>query len=188
LAATILKLGTLGLLKIIPSLPLPFLLLGLVGRLVCPIITFLQRDAKRLIAYSRVAHIGRFLVSLCLLSTTCVEGRRLLQIAHGLVSSALFLVVGSLSHLAGSRTLYNLSIKNQTLLFSLCGLNSGAPLSLPFLAEILFYTHLRVLGVGALLSLLGLALGVTYYSTYLVVRLCNNNQGPTLGDPSLASS
>ena len=55
--------------------------------------TIRQIDLKRIIAYSSVAHMGVVVLAIFTFTVTGVEGSIFLQLAHGVVSSALFITV-----------------------------------------------------------------------------------------------
>jgi len=102
LAGILLKLGTYGFLRfglyLFPQAardmaPL-FLTLGVVGILYGALVATMQRDLKRLVAYSSVAHLGFIVVGTFGLSTQGLQGGILQMVNHGLSTGALFLLVG----------------------------------------------------------------------------------------------
>jgi NADH-quinone oxidoreductase subunit M len=102
LAAVLLKLGTYGFLRFglylfpqaaVDLAPL-FLTLGVIGILYGAIVAAMQRDLKRLVAYSSVAHLGFIVVGTFALSTQGLQGGVLQMVNHGLSTGALFLLVG----------------------------------------------------------------------------------------------
>ena len=104
LAAILLKLGTFGLLRYaLPILPdatmdwAPWLLaVGVVGILYGAVVALMQRDIKRLIAYSSVSHMGFVVLGTFALNTTATSASVVQMINHGLSTGALFLLVGFL--------------------------------------------------------------------------------------------
>jgi NADH-quinone oxidoreductase subunit M len=104
LAGVLLKMGTYGLVRIVvPTVPQGFTriapLLGVLavagivwGSFAC----LAERDAKRLIAFSSVAHMGFVLLGIASLTPTGLQGALYANVAHGLVTGLLFLVIGSL--------------------------------------------------------------------------------------------
>jgi len=102
LAGVLLKLGTYGFLRfglfLFPKTAhdlAPLLLtLGVVGITYGAIVAAVQRDLKRLIAYSSVAHLGFIILGTFALTTQGVQGGLLQMINHGLSTGALFLLVG----------------------------------------------------------------------------------------------
>lgn len=68
-----------------------------------------QRDFKRLVAYSSVSHMGFVLLGLGALTVEGVSGSLFHMLSHGLISGALFLIVGVLYDRTGNRTIENFS-------------------------------------------------------------------------------
>ncbi|HEX6597264.1 MAG TPA: NADH-quinone oxidoreductase subunit M [Acidimicrobiales bacterium] len=102
LAAILLKLGTYGFLRFglylfpqaaVDLAPL-FLTLGVIGILYGAIVATMQKDLKRLVAYSSVAHLGFIVLGTFGLSTQGLQGGVLQMVNHGLSTGALFLLVG----------------------------------------------------------------------------------------------
>lgn len=102
LAGVLLKLGTYGLLRFglylfpeaaVWSRPL-FLTLGVIGILYGAIVATMQRDLKRLVAYSSVAHLGFIVLGTFAITSQAIGGSVLQMINHGVSTGALFLLVG----------------------------------------------------------------------------------------------
>ena len=102
LAGVMLKLGTYGLVRfglyLFPEAsryfaPLLFTL-GVIGILYGAVVATMQRDLKRLVAYSSVAHLGFIVLGIFSLNTEGIEGGLLQMVNHGLSTGALFLLVG----------------------------------------------------------------------------------------------
>jgi NADH-quinone oxidoreductase subunit M len=104
LAGVLLKMGTYGLLRFtIPFFPnaaeawAPFLaVLSVIGIIYGALVAFAQPDAKKLVAYSSVSHLGFVVLGLFALTTEAVQGALIQMINHGLSTGALFLLVGML--------------------------------------------------------------------------------------------
>lgn len=97
LAAILLKLGSYGIwwiLLFIHSLNKInfFLSIRIMGRLIISIICLRLRDLKIIIAYSSVAHIGLILCALLINNFLGYRGGLILMLAHGIRSSAIFLI------------------------------------------------------------------------------------------------
>lgn len=73
--------------------PLVFLL-SIIAIIYTSFTTLQQTDLKRIIAYSSVNHMGFVTLGLFTLNQQGIEGSILLMISHGIVSGALFLLVG----------------------------------------------------------------------------------------------
>ena len=102
LAGIMLKLGTYGFLRfglyLFPraafSLAPLFLTLGVIGIVYGAVVATMQRDLKRLVAYSSVAHLGFIVLGIFGLSQQGLEGGVLQMVNHGLSTGALFFLVG----------------------------------------------------------------------------------------------
>jgi len=104
LAAVLLKMGTYGLIRF--SLPLfpraaveavPVLLtLSVVGIVYGAMVAIRQKDAKRLIAYTSVSHLGFITLGIFAITTTGLVGGVAQMVNHGLSTGALFFLIGML--------------------------------------------------------------------------------------------
>jgi NADH-quinone oxidoreductase subunit M len=102
LAGVMLKLGTYGFLRfglyLFPEAAVDlapvFLTLGTIGIIYGAIVAAMQRDLKRLVAYSSVAHLGFIVLGTFGLSQQGLEGGVLQMVNHGLSTGALFFLVG----------------------------------------------------------------------------------------------
>ena len=104
LAGVLLKLGGYGFLRF--SLPMfpdashyfaPLMFaLSIIAIIYTSLVALAQENAKKLIAYSSVAHMGFVTMGLFAANTQGVQGAVYQMVSHGLVSGALFLCVGVL--------------------------------------------------------------------------------------------
>jgi NADH-quinone oxidoreductase subunit M len=102
LAAVLLKMGTYGFLRFnMPLFPqaahyfVPlFSILALIGIVYGALVSMMQKDLKRLIAFSSVSHLGFVMLGLFTFTISGVQGGIIQMINHGLSTGALFLVVG----------------------------------------------------------------------------------------------
>ncbi len=102
LAAILLKMGTYGFIRF--SLPLfpdasvtmmiPMAILALVAIVYTALVAFAQEDIKQVIAYSSVSHMGVIILGIFALNVEGIGGSIFLMISHGIVSGALFMLVG----------------------------------------------------------------------------------------------
>jgi len=101
LAGILIKLGAYGFIRFsLPLLPdaslyfTPLIFtLSVIGIIYASLTTLRQTDLKRVIAYSSVSHMAVVTLSIFSLSVIGIEGSIFLQVAHGIVSSALFIIV-----------------------------------------------------------------------------------------------
>lgn len=102
LAGVLLKMGGYGFIRfslpMFPDgsaefVPLIFVLSG-IAVVYTSLVALVQRDMKKLIAYSSVAHMAFVTFGLFAMNRQGIEGAMVVMLSHGLVSGALFLVVG----------------------------------------------------------------------------------------------
>jgi len=102
LAGVLLKMGTYGFLRFNLSLfpdaavkAAPTIaVLAVIGILYGALVSYSQKDVKKLVAYSSVSHLGFVMLGLFALNNIGVSGAILQMINHGLSTGALFLLVG----------------------------------------------------------------------------------------------
>jgi NADH-quinone oxidoreductase subunit M len=102
LAGVLLKLGTYGFarfnLGMLPQAAVAFAplfgVLAVIGILYGAVVSYAQTDAKKLVAYSSVSHLGFVMLGLFALNPLGLQGAILQMINHGLSTGALFLLVG----------------------------------------------------------------------------------------------
>ncbi len=102
LAGILLKMGTYGLVRFsLPLFPyatfafLPYLAgLGVVGIIYGALVSMVQPDIKKLVAYSSVSHLGFVVLGIFALTEEGMQGSVIQMINHGLSTGALFLLVG----------------------------------------------------------------------------------------------
>jgi NADH-quinone oxidoreductase subunit M len=102
LASVMLKFGTYGLLRYaIPFFPDAFVTcapllntLAVIGIIYGSLVAFAQKDVKKLIAYSSVAHLGFVVLGLGMWNIKSVDGAMIQNLAHGISTGGLFLCIG----------------------------------------------------------------------------------------------
>jgi NADH-quinone oxidoreductase subunit M len=102
LAGVLLKMGAYGFLRFnLPLFPQATLqlapwigILAVVGILYGAAVAFAQKDAKKLVAYSSVSHLGFVVLGIFALTPQSLSGAILQMVNHGLSTGALFLIVG----------------------------------------------------------------------------------------------
>lgn len=102
LAGVLLKMGGYGFLRFsVPLFPeatltfTPFIMtLSVIAVIYTSLVALVQKDMKKLIAYSSVAHMGFVTLGIFAMTPQAVTGAMIQMLSHGLVSSALFLCVG----------------------------------------------------------------------------------------------
>jgi NADH-quinone oxidoreductase subunit M len=102
LAAVLLKMGTYGFLRFnMPLFPeaayyfVPlFSILAIIGIVYGALVCIVQKDLKRLIAFSSVSHLGFVMLGLFTFNVPGIQGGVIQMINHGLSTGALFFIVG----------------------------------------------------------------------------------------------
>jgi NADH-quinone oxidoreductase subunit M len=102
LAGILLKMGTYGFVRfLLPILPdatrtlMPyFLTLTIIGVIYGALVAMIQKDMKKLVAYSSVSHLALCMLGLFAMNPNGIMGGMFQMINHGISTSALFLIVG----------------------------------------------------------------------------------------------
>lgn len=169
LAAIVLKLSLYGIFRLIlPLLPKASMdytyiiyLIGVITIFYASFSTLRTIDVKELIAYSSVSHAAVYLIGVFSNTIQGIEGGIALGLAHGFVSSGLFICVGGVLYdRSGTRSISLYRGVAQVmplfsiLFFILCLGNAGTPLTLNFVGEFLslYGTFERLPLLGALAS------------------------------------
>lgn len=177
LAGVLLKLGGYGFLRF--SLPLfpeaskyfsTFVfVLSIIAVIYTSLVAMVQKDMKKLIAYSSVAHMGFVTFGLFSFSVEGAQGAMFQMLSHGFVSAALFLCVGVLYDRCHTREIAAFGGVVQVMpafavLFMIFTLASvGLPGTSGFVGEFLvLIAAFEVNGVYAFLMGLGIILGAGY--------------------------
>src|ERR1700755_2517702 len=150
LAAIVLKLSLYGILRLIlPILPKASInytyivyLIGVITIIYASFSTLRTIDVKELIAYSSVSHAAVYLLGVFSNTIQGIEGGIILGLAHGFVSSGLFICTNNVLYDRSStrlitfyRGIAQLMPVFSILFFILCFGNAGTPLSLNFIGE-----------------------------------------------------
>ena len=113
LAGVLLKLGAYGLIRFaVPLYPYaahtfawPIIVLSVIAIVYGAIVSIVQPDLKRLIAYSSVSHMGFVTLGIFVFNATAFQGAVLQMINHGLITGGLFLLVGVIYERTHDRTI-----------------------------------------------------------------------------------
>jgi NADH-quinone oxidoreductase subunit M len=111
LAAVLLKMGTYGFIRV--SLPVfpdaaislitPVAILALIMIVYTAFIAFAQKDMKQVIAYSSISHMGVIVLGTFAMNVEGIGGSIFLMLSHGIVSGALFMLVGVIYDRRGTK-------------------------------------------------------------------------------------
>jgi NADH-quinone oxidoreductase subunit M len=104
LAGVLLKMGTYGMLRFcLPLFPAAshqlapvVAVLAIIGILYGALVSLVQTDLKRLVAYSSVSHLGFVVLGIFAFNATAAQGALYQMLNHGISTGALFLLVGML--------------------------------------------------------------------------------------------
>jgi NADH-quinone oxidoreductase subunit M len=149
LAAIALKLGAYGFLRF--SLPIApdaaheltwlMIALSLIAVVYIGFVALVQKDMKKLVAYSSISHMGFVTLGFFMLSALSVEGALVQMISHGFVSAAMFLCIGVLYDRMHSRQIadyggvVNAMPKFAALFMLFAMANAGLPATSGFVGE-----------------------------------------------------
>ncbi len=176
LSGILLKLGAYGLLRVSELLPLglewfaPFLLaLGFINIMYGALLAWRQTDLKSMVAFSSIDHMGFVLVGIAALNATGFTGAVMMMVTHGVITAALFLLVGVIYERAHTRDLTEFgglmaSVPVFSILMSLALL---ASMGLPGLAQFVSEFHVLVggfqrWGLYVIIALLGILVTAAY--------------------------
>jgi NADH-quinone oxidoreductase subunit M len=113
LAGVLLKLGAYGLIRFaVPLYPFaahtfawPIVVLSIIAIVYGAIVSIVQPDLKRLVAYSSVSHMGFVTLGIFVFNATALQGAVLQMINHGVITGGLFLLVGVVYERTHDRTI-----------------------------------------------------------------------------------
>jgi NADH-quinone oxidoreductase subunit M len=84
------------------------IVLGAISLLYGAVAALVANDAKRIVAYSSLSHLGLILIAVAIGNRVALEGAMVYLIAHGLFSAALFLLLGYVEEREGTRSVLRL--------------------------------------------------------------------------------
>nr|YP_010183544.1 NADH dehydrogenase subunit 4 [Drawida gisti]QVG61473.1 NADH dehydrogenase subunit 4 [Drawida gisti] len=184
LAAILLKLGGYGILRMLfllgtnmPKVNLPIIGISLLGGVVTSAICLRQSDLKSLIAYSSVGHMGLMLAGALSKSVWGMQASLAMMIAHGLSSSALFVMANINYEFSQTRSLFLTKgvlvvmpiLTMWWFLFSAS--NMAAPPSINLLSEIMLMTSVLSLSIYSMFFLGIMSFLTAAYSLYMYTSM-----------------
>ena len=193
LAGVLLKLGAYGFIRL--SLPFfeyasiyfqPMLFaLSCVAIVYTSIVALRQLDMKKMIAYSSVAHMGFVTIGIFTLTQDGINGAYFQMISHGIVSAALFLIVGVVYERHHTRMISDYSgvtnvMPKYSFFFMVFMLSSvGLPGTSGFVGE--FLVIMSTISVSVYLTFFT-AIGVILGASYMLLLYKNINFGDLKSD------
>ncbi|MEA2274311.1 MAG: NADH-quinone oxidoreductase subunit, partial [Solirubrobacteraceae bacterium] len=162
LAAVLLKMGTYGFIRFaLPILPdgtkqlLPVIVaLAIIGIIYGALVSLVQKDMKKLVAYSSVSHLGYVMLGMFALNPMGLRGSVLQMINHGISTGALFLLVGMIYERRHTRMIADYG---------------GLAKQMPMFAALFLIAALSSMGLPALNGFIGeftILLGVANSTAY----------------------
>nr|BDQ43963.1 NADH dehydrogenase subunit 4 [Pheretima iizukai] len=189
LAAILLKLGGYGLLRMsylfsymLKHLSSVMMSVALTGAVVTSLICMRQTDLKSLIAYSSVGHMGLVVAGMNSNSNWGMQASLTMMIAHGLSSSALFVMANMNYEITSTRSLY--MTKGLMALmpiltmwwFMFTASNMAAPPTINLLSEIMLITSIMSATTWSIITLGLVSFFTAAYSLYMFTAM---NHGTT---------
>jgi NADH-quinone oxidoreductase subunit M len=151
LAGVLLKMGTYGFIRVsLPLLPKaaidPFIVqtlavLSIIGIIYGALVSLMQKDWKKLVAYSSVSHLGFCTLGIFALTPNGLSGSVIQQVNHGLSTGMLFLIVGVIYERRHTREIAEYGglakvMPNYAVVFAIAMLSSaGLPMLNGFIGE-----------------------------------------------------
>ncbi len=177
LAAVLLKMGTYGFVRF--SLPMfpdasvlyitPVAILALIMIVYTAMVAYAQKDMKQVIAYSSVSHMGVIMLGVFAMNVEGISGSVFFMLSHGIVSGALFLLVGVIYDRRHTKLISEFGglasvMPNYALIFGVIMMASvGLPLTMGFVGEYLSLAgFFKVSPVMALIGGTSIIFGAVY--------------------------
>ena len=200
LAAVLLKMGTYGFVRF--SLPMfpdasvmaitPIAILSLIMIIYTAMIAYAQKDMKQVIAYSSVSHMGIIMLGLFAMNAEGLSGSVFQMLSHGIVSGALFMLVGMIYERRHTKDLAEFGglaavMPKFAIIFGIMLMASvGLPLTIGFVGEFLvllgFY---KVSPIITILAGTSIILGAVYMLRVMKLAFfgpLNNEKNKVLKD------
>ncbi|MCD8212664.1 MAG: NADH-quinone oxidoreductase subunit M [Campylobacter sp.] len=200
LAAVLLKMGTYGFVRFcLPLFPDASIelygvicVLAVIMVVYTALIAYAQEDMKQVIAYSSISHMGVIILGIFSLNSIGVSGAAFSMISHGIVSGALFLLVGMIYDRRHTKAIAEFGglarvMPRFALIFGVILLGSiGLPLTSGFVGEFLSLAGIfQTNKIFAFLGGIGIIAGAVYMlSLYRKVFFgeCENKRNLALKD------
>lgn len=162
------------------------MVLGAISLIYGALVALVQQDAKRIVAYSSLSHLGLIVIAIASLNQIALEGAVVYIVAHGLFSAALFLLLGYVEQREDTRSLIRLGglgRANPKLAGALC-IAALAALGLPglagFVGEIVIL--IGVYQTGAVWATVVALIAIVLAAAYLLRLFQDVMNGPEVED------
>nr|YP_009072484.1 NADH dehydrogenase subunit 4 [Pardosa laura]AIP86888.1 NADH dehydrogenase subunit 4 [Pardosa laura] len=187
LAAILLKLGGYGLIRFIPlciykinKINHWIISISMIGATCTSLNCIRQKDLKSLIAYSSVAHMALVLMSMFTMNYIGIMGAMIMMIAHGLSSSALFLLTNDLYFKYHTRNISSFKglismMPNITFWwFIFMAINISAPPSINTISEIMIMSSVILWNMKSMIPIFIISIMTTSFSMMMFLNLSHN--------------
>nr|WAQ70310.1 NADH dehydrogenase subunit 4 [Lycosa sp.] len=187
LAAILLKLGGYGLIRFIPlcinkiyKINHWIISISLIGAISTSMNCIRQKDLKSLIAYSSVAHMALVLLSIFTMNYIGLMGAIIMMIAHGLSSSALFLLTNDLyskyhtRNISSFKGLITMSPNTTFWWFMFMAINISAPPSINTISEIMIMSSIILWNMKSMIMIFIISIMTTSFSMMMFLNLSHN--------------
>jgi NADH-quinone oxidoreductase subunit M len=177
LAAVLLKMGTYGFVRFsLPMFPdasvayiLPVGIISIIMIIYTAMVAYAQEDMKQVVAYSSISHMGVIVLGTFAMNAEGIAGSVFLMLSHGIVSGALFLLVGVIYDRRHTKLMSEFGglasvMPKYAVIFGIMLMASvGLPLTIGFVGEYLSLAgFFKVAPVMALLGGTSIILGAVY--------------------------
>jgi NADH-quinone oxidoreductase subunit M len=180
LAGVLLKMGTYGFIRFsLPLLPQDpaarhkiitiMMVVSIIGILYGALVCMMQKDMKKLVAYSSVSHLGFCTLGIFALTPNGLSGSVIQQINHGLSTGALFLIIGVLYERRHTRLISDFGglstpMPNFAAIYMIATLSSlGLPLLNGFIGEFVILRGTYEVNIRYVAwAVIGIVLGAAY--------------------------
>jgi NADH-quinone oxidoreductase subunit M len=180
LAGVLLKMGTYGFIRFsLPLLPTDaaarqhiiniLMVVSIIGIIYGALVCMMQKDMKKLVAYSSVSHLGFCTLGIFALTPNGLSGSVIQQINHGISTGALFLLIGVLYERRHTRLISEFGglstpMPNFAAVYMIATLSSlGLPLLNGFIGEFTILSGVYQVSVRwAAWAVIGIVLGAAY--------------------------
>lgn len=200
LSGIMLKMGIYGLMRwLLPIVPEGVsewadtaIVLSVIGIIYASMIAMVQKDMKRLVAYSSIAHVGLIAAGCFALNAQGMQGAMVQMLSHGINVVGLFYIIQLIEQRTGSRMLDDLGGVRSiapvfATVFMIIMMGSVAlPMTNGFVGEFLLINGVfQVSGVYAALAGLTIILGAVYMLTSYRKSMLGELNGATVNFPEL---
>jgi NADH-quinone oxidoreductase subunit M len=176
LSGVLLKMGAYGLMRVSQLLPqamewFAYLLLvvGFINIIYGAVLAWRQTDLKSMVAFSSISHMGFVLIGISGLTSVGFTGATMQMVAHGIITGALFYMVGLIYYRTNNRDLddfgglaHKVPVYSSLTMLTLFA-SMGLPGLVGFIAE--FHILMGVLqnsGLAVILASAGIIIGASY--------------------------